>query len=98
MPMSWWRSGKAGPHLPASRRRGGALERRGHTEAAVDLARLGDLNPSGVICEIVKDDGDIARLPDLIRICAKRDLKMISVTELARYRYECDANQLRIHL
>jgi 3,4-dihydroxy 2-butanone 4-phosphate synthase/GTP cyclohydrolase II len=70
------------------------LERRGHTEAAVDLARLAGLNPSGVICEIVKDDGDMARLPDLICFCAKHDLKMISVPELARYRYECDAGQL----
>jgi 3,4-dihydroxy 2-butanone 4-phosphate synthase/GTP cyclohydrolase II len=74
------------------------LERRGHTEAAVDLARLGGLNPSGVICEIVKDDGDMARLPDLIRFCAKHDLKLMSVTELARHRYECDADQLWMHV
>src|SRR5882724_10838231 len=72
----------------------GVLERRGHTEAAVDLARLGGLNPSGVICEIVKDDGNMARLPDLIRFCAKHDLKMISVTELAWYRYECEKDLL----
>jgi len=50
-----------------------------------------------VICEIVKDDGDMARLPDLIRFCVKHDLKMITVTELARYRYECDADQLWMH-
>src|SRR5216683_1665367 len=75
---------RPGHIFPLRARRDGVLERRGHTEAAVDLARLGGLNPSGVICEIVKDDGDMARLPDLIRFCAKHDLKMISVTELAR--------------
>ena len=89
---------RPGHIFPLRARRDGVLERRGHTEAAVDLARLGGLNPSGVICEIVKDDGDMARLPDLIRFCAKHDLKMISVTELARYRYECDADQLWMHM
>jgi len=89
---------RPGHIFPLCARRDGVLERRGHTEAAVDLARLGGLNPSGVICEIVKDDGDMARLPDLIRFCAKHDLKMISVTELARYRYECDADQLWMHV
>ncbi len=89
---------RPGHIFPLRARRYGVLERRGHTEAAVDLARLGGLNPSGVICEIVKDDGDMARLPDLIRFCAKHDLKMISVTELARYRYECDADQLWMHM
>ena len=89
---------RPGHIFPLRARRDGVLERRGHTEAAVDLARLGGLNPSGVICEIVKDDGDMARLPDLIRFCAKHDLKMISVTELARYRYECGADQLRMHM
>src|SRR5260370_3704026 len=85
---------RPGPIFPLSARLDGVLERRGHTEAAVDLARLGGLNPSGVICEIVKDDGDIARLPDLIRFCAKPGLKLMSVTEFARHRYECDAGQL----
>jgi 3,4-dihydroxy 2-butanone 4-phosphate synthase / GTP cyclohydrolase II len=89
---------RPGHIFPLRARRDGVLERRGHTEAAVDLARLGGLNPSGVICEIVKDDGDMARLPDLIRFCAKHDLKMISVTELARYRYECGADQLWMHM
>ena len=89
---------RPGHIFPLRARRDGVLERRGHTEAAVDLARLGGLNPSGVICEIAKDDGDMARLPDLIRFCAKHDLKMISITELARYRYECDADQLWMHV
>jgi 3,4-dihydroxy 2-butanone 4-phosphate synthase / GTP cyclohydrolase II len=78
---------RPGHIFPLRARRGGVLERRGHTEAAVDLARLAGLNPSGVICEIVKDDGEMARLPDLIRFCAKHDLKMISVAELVSYRY-----------
>lgn len=51
-----------------------------------------------MICEIVKDDGGMARLTDLIRFCAKHDLKMISVAELARYRYECDVDQLWTHM
>jgi 3,4-dihydroxy 2-butanone 4-phosphate synthase/GTP cyclohydrolase II len=88
---------RPGHIFPIRARRDGVLERRGHTEAAVDLARLGGLNPSGVICEIVKDDGDMARLPDLIRFCAKHDLKIVTVMELARYRYECDAEQLWMH-
>ena len=62
---------RPGHVFPLRARRDGVLERRGHTEAAVDLARLAGLNPSGVICEIVKDDGDMARLPDLMRFCAK---------------------------
>jgi 3,4-dihydroxy 2-butanone 4-phosphate synthase/GTP cyclohydrolase II len=89
---------RPGHIFPLRARRDGVLERRGHTEAAVDLARLAGLNPSGVICEIVKDNGDMARLPDLIQFCAKHDLKMVSVTELARYRYECDADQLWMHV
>jgi 3,4-dihydroxy 2-butanone 4-phosphate synthase / GTP cyclohydrolase II len=89
---------RPGHVFPLRARRDGVLERRGHTEAAVDLARLGGLNPSGVICEILNDDGTMARLPDLARFCAKHDLKMISVTELARYRHECDADQLWIHV
>jgi len=89
---------RPGHIFPLRARRDGVLERRGHTEAAVDLARLAGLNPSGVICEIIRDDGDMARLPDLIRFCAKHDLKMISVTELARYRYEFDADQLWLQM
>jgi 3,4-dihydroxy 2-butanone 4-phosphate synthase/GTP cyclohydrolase II len=88
---------RPGHIFPLRARRDGVLERQGHTEAAVDLARLAGLNPSGVICEIVKDDGDMARLPDLIRFCAEHDLKMISVTDLVRYRYEFDADELWTH-
>jgi 3,4-dihydroxy 2-butanone 4-phosphate synthase / GTP cyclohydrolase II len=57
--------------FPLRARRNGVLERRGHTEAAVDLARLAGLDPSGVICEIAKDDGAMAGLPDLIPFCGQ---------------------------
>jgi 3,4-dihydroxy 2-butanone 4-phosphate synthase/GTP cyclohydrolase II len=89
---------RPGHMFPLRARRDGVLERRGHTEAAVDLARLGELNPSGVICEILNHDGTMARLPDLIRFCAKHDLKMITVTELARYRCEWDADRIWMHV
>jgi 3,4-dihydroxy 2-butanone 4-phosphate synthase / GTP cyclohydrolase II len=77
---------RPGHIFPLRARRDGVLERRGHTEAAVDLARLAGLNPSGVICEIANDDGTMARMPDLIRLCSKHDLTMVSVADLARYR------------
>jgi len=81
---------RPGHVFPLCAREGGVLERRGQTEAAVDLARLADLYPAGVICEIVNDDGTMARVPDLIRFCKKHDLVMITVAELARYRFEHD--------
>ena len=89
---------RPGHVFPLRAKRDGVLERRGHTEAAVDLACLAGLNPSGVICEILNDDGTMARLPDLARFCVRHDLKMISVSELARYRYDCDADQLWMHM
>ena len=70
---------------------GGVLERRGHTEAAVDLGRLAELHPSGVICEILNNDGTMARLPDLVKFCKIHELKMITVEELARYRLARDS-------
>jgi len=70
------------------------LERRGQTEAAVDLARLAGLHPSGVICEIMSDDGTMARVPDLVRFCLKHGLKMITVAELALYRLNNDFTEL----
>jgi 3,4-dihydroxy-2-butanone 4-phosphate synthase/GTP cyclohydrolase II len=69
---------------------GGVLERRGQTEAAVDLAGLADLYPAGVICEIVNDDGTMARVPDLIRFCKTHGLVMVTVADLARYRLESE--------
>jgi 3,4-dihydroxy 2-butanone 4-phosphate synthase/GTP cyclohydrolase II len=86
--------GRPGHIFPLRARAGGVLERRGQTEASVDLARLAGLHPSGVICEIIKEDGSMARLPDLICFCAKHDLKMITVADLALYRVEREAIDL----
>ena len=76
---------------------GGVLERRGHTETAVDLALLAGLHPSGVICEILRDDGNMARVPDLVRFCKQHALKMVTVAEVVRYRLECDYELTRHH-
>jgi 3,4-dihydroxy-2-butanone 4-phosphate synthase/GTP cyclohydrolase II len=81
---------RPGHVFPLCARPGGVLERRGQTEAAVDLASLAGLQPAGVICEIVNDDGTMARVPDLIQFCKKHDLLMITVAELARYRFDSD--------
>jgi 3,4-dihydroxy 2-butanone 4-phosphate synthase/GTP cyclohydrolase II len=72
--------------FPLRARPGGVLQRAGQTEAAVDLARLAGLNPAGVVCEIMKDDGTMARVPDLIEYCERHDLKMITVEDLIEYR------------
>jgi 3,4-dihydroxy 2-butanone 4-phosphate synthase / GTP cyclohydrolase II len=76
--------------FPLKAKDGGVLERTGQTEAAVDLARLAGLNPAGVICEIMNDDGTMARVPDLERYCAKHGLKMITVADLIAYRRKHD--------
>ena len=65
---------------------GGVLKRAGHTEAAVDLARMAGMYPSGVLCEIVNDDGTMARVPDLVKFCKEHGLLLISIAELIRYR------------
>jgi 3,4-dihydroxy 2-butanone 4-phosphate synthase/GTP cyclohydrolase II len=83
-----------GPHdivqpghvFPLRARPGGVLQRTGQTEAAVDLARLAGLNPSGVICEIMNDDGTMARVPDLIPYCRRHGISMITVADLIEYR------------
>src|SRR5881227_588714 len=72
--------------FPLRARPGGVLERIGQTEAAVDLARLAGLNPSGVICEIMNDDGTMARVSDLGPYCERHGLKMITVADLVEYR------------
>ena len=82
--------GRPGHVFPLRARPGGVLERRGQTEAAVDLANLAAMYPAGVICEIINDDGTMARVPDLIRFCKKHGLLMITVADLARYRLELD--------
>jgi 3,4-dihydroxy 2-butanone 4-phosphate synthase/GTP cyclohydrolase II len=65
---------------------GGVLKRAGHTEAAVDLARMAGLYPAGVLCEIVNDDGTMARVPDLVEFCATHGLLMVSIAQLIKYR------------
>src|SRR6478672_327595 len=75
-----------GHMFPLRAKEGGVLERTGHTEASVDLARLAGLTPAGVICEVMNDDGTMARVPDLIPYCQKHGLKMITVAELIAYR------------
>ena len=75
-----------GHMFPLRAKDGGVLERTGHTEASVDLARLAGLTPAGVICEVMNDDGTMARVPDLIPYCEKHGLKMITVAELIAYR------------
>jgi 3,4-dihydroxy 2-butanone 4-phosphate synthase / GTP cyclohydrolase II len=72
--------------FPLRAKPGGVLERIGQTEAAVDLARLAGLNPSGVVCEIMNDDGTMARVPDLVPYCEQHGLKMITVADLVEYR------------
>ena len=72
--------------FPLRARPGGVLERAGQTEAAVDLARLAGLKPAGVICEIMNDDGTMARVPDLIPYARKHGLKIITVADLIKYR------------
>lgn len=77
---------RPGHVFPLRARPGGVLERAGHTEAAVDLARLAGLYPAGVICEIMKDDGTMARVPDLMEFAKKHDLKIITIADLIKYR------------
>ncbi|MED0675047.1 bifunctional 3,4-dihydroxy-2-butanone-4-phosphate synthase/GTP cyclohydrolase II [Aneurinibacillus thermoaerophilus] len=81
---------RPGHIFPLIARKGGVLRRAGHTEAAVDLARLCGAYPAGVICEIMNEDGTMARVPDLVRIAAKHGLKMITIEELIRYRMRFD--------
>jgi 3,4-dihydroxy 2-butanone 4-phosphate synthase/GTP cyclohydrolase II len=77
---------RPGHVFPLRARRGGVLVRAGQTEASVDLARMAGLNPSGVICEIMRDDGEMARIPDLIPFSREHGLKILTVAELIRYR------------
>jgi 3,4-dihydroxy 2-butanone 4-phosphate synthase/GTP cyclohydrolase II len=72
--------------FPLRARDGGVLKRAGHTEASVDLARLSGLYPAGVICEIINDDGAMARVPDLLKFAKKHNLKIVSIADLIKYR------------
>jgi len=76
--------------FPLRAKPGGVLQRAGHTEAAVDLAQLAGLNPSGVICEILNKDGSLARLPDLVEYKKEHGLKLISIADLIEYRHTRD--------
>jgi 3,4-dihydroxy 2-butanone 4-phosphate synthase / GTP cyclohydrolase II len=79
---------RPGHVFPLRARKGGVLVRAGQTEASVDLARLAGMVPAGIICEIMKDDGSMARVPDLIAFCQQHNMKMLTVAELIRYRME----------
>jgi 3,4-dihydroxy 2-butanone 4-phosphate synthase/GTP cyclohydrolase II len=79
---------RPGHVFPLRARKGGVLVRAGQTEAAVDLARLAGMVPAGVICEIMRDDGTMARIPDLVGFCKEHGLKMLTVAELIRYRMQ----------
>ena len=79
---------RPGHIFPLEARKGGVLVRAGQTEASVDLARMAGMVPAGVICEIMRDDGTMARVPDLIEFCKTHDMKMLTVAELIRYRMQ----------
>ena len=79
---------RPGHVFPLRARKGGVLLRAGQTEASVDLARMAGLIPAGVICEIMRDDGTMARIPDLTEFCKTHNMKMLTVAELIRYRMQ----------
>src|SRR6266568_3348743 len=79
---------RPGHVFPLRARKGGVLVRAGQTEASVDLARMAGLVPAGIICEIMREDGTMARVPDLIKFCNVHGLKMLTVAELIRYRMQ----------
>ncbi len=83
--------GKPGHIFPLKARREGVLRRPGHTEAAIDLARLAGFEPAGVLVEILKEDGEMARLPDLREVAARWNLKLISVQDLIKYRLQSES-------
>lgn len=83
--------GKPGHIFPLRAKREGVLRRAGHTEAAIDLARLAGFEPAGVIVEIMNEDGSMARLPDLLLIAKKFDLKIVSIKDLIAYRLKFDS-------
>ncbi|MDH3303163.1 MAG: bifunctional 3,4-dihydroxy-2-butanone-4-phosphate synthase/GTP cyclohydrolase II [Acidimicrobiia bacterium] len=87
---------RPGHVVPLEAREGGVLRRTGHTEAAVDLARLAGLAPVGVLCEVVKPDGDMARLADLVPFAAEHGLPIITIADLVRYRRRTDKTVHRV--
>lgn len=83
--------GRPGHIFPLVAKQGGVLRRTGHTEAAIDFARLAGLKPAGVIVEIMNEDGSMARLPELIEVAKKLDLKIVSIEDLVAYRMQHDS-------
>ncbi len=83
--------GKPGHIFPLKAKTGGVLRRTGHTEAAIDLARLAGLQPAGVLVEIMNEDGSMARLPDLIKVKERFNLKLVSIKDLIEYRIQRDS-------
>ena len=83
--------GRPGHIFPLKAKEGGVLRRTGHTEAAVDLARLAGLEPAGILIEILNEDGSMARLPQLIKVAEKHNLKIISIEDLVAYRMRYDS-------
>lgn len=83
--------GRPGHIFPLIAKQGGVLRRTGHTEAAVDLARLAGFKPAGILVEILNEDGSMARLPQLVEVAAKFDLKIISIEDLVAYRMKHDS-------
>lgn len=82
---------RPGHIFPLIAKQGGVLRRTGHTEAAIDFARLAGFKPAGVICEIMNDDGSMARLPQLIEVAKKFNLKLVSIEDLVAYRMQHDS-------
>ena len=83
--------GRPGHIFPLRAKEGGVLRRTGHTEAAVDLARLAGLEPAGILIEILNEDGSMARLPQLVKVAQKHNLKIISIEDLVAYRMRHDS-------
>jgi 3,4-dihydroxy-2-butanone 4-phosphate synthase len=82
---------RPGHIFPLKAKNGGVLRRTGHTEAAIDFARLAGLQPAGVIVEIMNEDGTMARLPELLKVAKKFDIKIVSIEDLVAYRMEHDS-------
>ncbi|HLW82571.1 MAG TPA: 3,4-dihydroxy-2-butanone-4-phosphate synthase [Candidatus Acidoferrales bacterium] len=87
---------RPGHIFPLRARRGGVLVRAGQTEASVDLARIAGLEPAGVICEIMNDDGTMARVPQLVEFCQRHNLKLLTIADLIRYRMQHERYVKRI--
>lgn len=82
---------RPGHIFPLIAKEGGVLRRTGHTEAAIDFARLAGFSPAGVICEIMNEDGTMSRLPELVKVAQKFDLKLVSIEDLVAYRMQHDS-------